>query len=238
MTGRDGPKPVLELLGVSKDYGGLRPLRVEELHLSERDAIALLGFNQESAEILISLVTGSTLPDTGRIAIFGRSTAEITNARDWLAVVDGFGIVSERAVLLEALTVLQNLAMPFSLDVEPLADDLRRRAELLAGEAGLSPETWNRVTGTLDASTKMRIRVGRALALDPRILLLEHVSAGLDPDEASKLAGSIRSSARRRGTAILAATADERFARAVATRILEWEPATGKLRGRRRWFGG
>ena len=238
MTGRDGPKPVLELLGVSKDYGGLRPLRVEELRLSERDAIALLGFNQESAEILISLVTGSTLPDTGRIAIVGRSTAEITNARDWLAVVDGFGIVSERAVLLEALTVLQNLAMPFSLDVEPLADDLRRRAELLAGEAGLSPETWNRVTGTLDASTKMRIRVGRALALDPRILLLEHVNAGLDPDEASKLAGSIRSSARRRGTAILAATADERFARAVATRILEWEPATGKLRGRRRWFGG
>ena len=238
MTGRDGPKPVLELLGVSKDYGGLRPLRVEELRLSERDAIALLGFNQESAEILISLVTGSTLPDTGRIAIFGRSTREITNARDWLAVVDGFGIVSERAVLLEALTVLQNLAMPFSLDVEPLADDLRRRAELLAGEAGLSPETWNRVTGTLDAGTKMRIRVGRALALDPRILLLEHVSAGLDPDEASKLAGSIRSSARRRGTAILAATADERFARAVATRILEWEPATGKLRGRRRWFGG
>lgn len=229
---------MLELVGVSKDYRGLRPLRVEALRLCEGDAIALLGFNQESAEILINLVTGSTLPDRGRVTIFGRTTGDITDAQEWLSLVDGFGIVSERAVVLDQLTVLQNLAMPFTLDVEPLRDDLRRRAEPLADEAGLTPDTWDCVTGTLGASAKMRIRVGRALALDPKVLLLEHVSAGMDAGEASKLARSIRASANRRGIAVLAATADERFARDVAARILRWEPATGKLRERRGWFGG
>jgi ABC-type lipoprotein export system ATPase subunit len=232
------PLPVLELAGVSKDYRGLRPLRVQQLKVLPGDSIALMGFDRVSAEVLVNLVTGTTLPDAGRVVVFGRGTADIADAADWLSVVDGFGIVSERAVLLEALTVLQNLAIPLTLDVEPLPEQTRRRAEILAGEAGLAQPLWDRPVNALSAGEKMRVRLGRALALDPKILLLEHVSADLDASAAFELAGSLQASARRRGTAILAATADERFARAVAARVLWWEPATGRLRERRRWFGG
>jgi predicted ABC-type transport system involved in lysophospholipase L1 biosynthesis ATPase subunit len=229
---------VLELAGVSKDYRALRPLRVHQLEVLPGDSIALMGFDRVSSEVLVNLVTGTTLPDTGRVVVFGRGTADITDAADWLSVVDGFGIVSERAVLLEALTVLQNVAIPLTLDVEPLRDQTRRRAGILADEAGLAQPLWDRPVNTLGAGDKMRVRLGRALALDPKILLLEHVSADLDALDASRLAGSLQASARRRGTAILAATADERFARAVAARVLWWEPASGRLRERRRWFGG
>jgi ABC-type sulfate/molybdate transport systems ATPase subunit len=84
----------------------------------------------------------------------------------------------------------------------------------------------------------MRVRLGRAIALDPVVLLLEHVSAGLPSDGGLTLARDLAAIAERRGAAVVAATVDEPFARAVASRVLRWEPATGKLRERRGWFGG
>ena len=61
--------------------------------------------------------------------MFGRATTEIADSADWLATVDRFGIVSERVVLLEQFTPLQNIAMSLTLDVEPLPDDVRQHVE-------------------------------------------------------------------------------------------------------------
>lgn len=238
MTRGSGGPPLVELFGVSKDYRGLRPLRVNRLEIFPGDLVGLIGFDQIAAEMLVNLLTGASLPDAGRISIFGRETKDVTDASDWLSVVDRYGIVSARAVLLDAMTPLQNLAMPFTLDVEPLGADVRARAEALAFEAGVPAAVVERPVATLDAAAQMRIRLGRALALDPAILLLEHASAGLDADDAAGLAQSVRNSARKRGMAALTIGVDEAFARAVAPRVLTWEPASGTLKERRRWFGG
>jgi ABC-type transporter Mla maintaining outer membrane lipid asymmetry ATPase subunit MlaF len=230
---------VLELSGVTKDYRGLRPLRIAALSVAAGEHVALFGLDQVAAEVFITLVTGATLPEAGDIRVFGRPTSAISDSADWLATVDRFGIVSERAVLLDQLTVVQNLAMPFTLDIEPPPDDVRRRASALAREVGLHESGWDRPIAALDASARVRLRLGRALALDPAVLLLEHASAGLSAQDAGTLGADIRSIAARRGAAIVAATLDEAFARAVAGRLLEWEPATGRFAAQRsgRWFG-
>ena len=226
--------PVVELAGVSKNYGGMRPLRIQQLTVAAGESVAILGFDQPSAEVFINLVTGAALPDSGTIALFGRNTADIADSIDWLAVVDRFGIVSSRAVLLEQLTVIQNLAMPFTLEIEPPTDAVRARAEQLAAEVGLAEATWVSPVRAIDAAAQTRVRVGRALALDPAVLLLEHASAGLEPAAAASLAADLRALARRRGAAVVAATADERFARAIGARVLKLEPATGRLKEERR----
>jgi predicted ABC-type transport system involved in lysophospholipase L1 biosynthesis ATPase subunit len=236
-VGRE-PPALVRLAGIAKDYRGLRPLRVERLEVFAGDLVGLIGFDQVSAEVFVNLLTGASLPDSGQVWIFGRHTADVSDATDWLTVVDCFGIVSARAVLLDALTPLQNLAMPFTLDVEPLRDEVRVRAEALARESGLPASVWNRPVGMLDANAQMQIRLGRALALDPGVVLLEHASAGLDASGAASLAQSVRASAAARGAAVLSLGVDEAFARAVGSRVLRWEPATGKLRERRGWFGG
>lgn len=229
---------VLEIAGVSKDYRGLRPLRIHDLTVAAGEPVALLGFDRPAAEVLINLLTGASLPDTGTVRLFGRETAAISDSADWLTTVDRFGIVSERAVLLEQLTVIQNLAMPFTLDIEPPGDDVRARAARLASEVGLPEPAWARPVAELDAVAHVRVRLGRALALDPAVLLLEHVSAGLSPAEAGALAGDLRALAARRGAALVAATADQGFAGAVAERVLTLDPVTGRLHDRRRsgWF--
>ena len=228
---------VLEFAGISKDYHGLRPLRIAGLRVDAADQIAMLGFDQAMAEMFVNLATGATLPDAGEVTVFGRATKSISDSTDWLATVDRFGIVSERAVLLDALTVIQNLAMPFTLEIEPPPDDVRGRAEALAREAGLAEAAWTKPVGELDASGRMRVRLGRAIALDPAILLLEHASATLDRDQVAALAADLRSIAARRGIALVAVTVDAAFAGAVAPRVLTLEPATGKLKEPRRgWF--
>jgi predicted ABC-type transport system involved in lysophospholipase L1 biosynthesis ATPase subunit len=228
---------VLDLHGVSRDYRGLRPLRIERLTVAAGGHVALLGLDHVSAEVFINLVTGATLPDAGHVHVFGRPTSDIADSADWLATVDRFGIVSERAVLLESLTVIQNLAMPFSLEIEPPSDDVRAQAEGLAAEVGLAEGVWARPVAELDPAGHARVRLGRALALNPAVLLLEHVSAGLDAAAAGLLAAEVRATAARRGAAIVAVTADEAFARAIARRVLRWEPATGRLTEQRGWFG-
>lgn len=232
------PQGVLEFSGVVKTYGGLRPLRVADLHVAADDRVALLGLDQASAEVFVSLATGATLPDAGDVRICGRPTRAIDDPADWLATVDRFGIVSERAVLLDALTVTQNLAMPFTLDIEPPPDHVRERAESLAREVGLPETSWMQPVASLDAAGWLRVRLGRAMALAPSIVLLEHASARLSREDVASVGAMIRTVAAARGIALVAVAADEVFATAVADRVLTLEPATGRLKSTRRWFGG
>lgn len=224
--------PILELSDVSKGYGGLRPLRIASLVVQSGEHIAILGLDQPAAEAFVNLVTGAALPDRGEVRLFGRSTATITDSADWLAVVDRFGIVSPRAVLLDALTVVQNLAMPFTLEIEPPAEDIRTRALSLARRAGLDDTVLDRPVAELGPASLARVRLGRALALEPTVVILEHPTAGLPPGEAAEFAVHCR----RVPAAAIALTADAAFARAMTARSLTLDPATGRLSGRSGWF--
>jgi putative ABC transport system ATP-binding protein len=224
--------PVVELSGVSKDYRGLRPLRIADLAVPAGEKVAILGLDQITAEVFVNLITGATLPDRGEVRLFGRSTAAITDSADWLAVVDRFGIVSRRAVLLEALTVVQNLAMPFTLEIEPPAEDIRRRAVALAQQVGLADSSFDHPVGELGPSGQARVRLGRALALDPAVIILEHATAEVSRDEAAAFAMVCRDLP----PAVIALTADAQFADAVAGRRLTLDPATGRLHERSGWF--
>ena len=231
--------PVLEIADLVKGYHGLRPLRVQSLVVEPGEALAILGLDAVGAEVLINLLTGAMLPDTGDVRVFGQSTAAIADSDAWLGVVDRFGRVSARAVLLEPLSVVQNLAMPFSLDIEPPSAALRERAVGLAAEVGLAEGGWDRPVGSLDAEGKLRVRLGRAVALDPAILVLEHPSDGLDRARVAEVGRHIRAVASARQMTALTLTADAEFAQHAASRVLTFEPASGKLvPRRRRWLFG
>ncbi len=221
--------PILELTDVSKDYHGLRPLRIASLSVSPGQQIALLGFDQTTAEIFVNLVTGATLPDRGTIRLFGRATTDITSSDDWLSVVDRFGIVSRRAVLLASLTVVQNLAMPYTLDVEPPPPDVRARAIALAVEVGLPESTYDRPIAELDSLGVFSVRLARAVALDPAVVLFEHPTADVSETDIAELAVRCHAVTSKRNVATVVLTADSRFAAAAASRVLRLEAATGRL---------
>jgi ABC-type transporter Mla maintaining outer membrane lipid asymmetry ATPase subunit MlaF len=232
---------VLELRGVEKAYGGLRPLRIQQLAVAPGQTLALVGFDRITAGVFVDLATGATAPDTGELRVLGESTATIADTAGWLAWLDRFGILTERAVLLEALTALQNLAVPLTLEVEPLADTIRAQVTRLAAEVGLAEGDLAKPVGTLGPAARLRVRLGRALALSPVVLLAEHPNADLPAAEVPVFAADFTKIVSVRGVASVTLTADRTFAAAVADEVLTLNPATGELQaatGWRRWFAG
>jgi lipoprotein-releasing system ATP-binding protein len=236
MSARD---VVVQLRTVTKDYRSLRPLRVEALDLHAGQTLALAGFDQMTAEILVDLITAAIVPDTGEVRVFGQPTTSIADRDGWLQTLDQFGLLTERAVLVEQLTVEQNLAIPYSLSVDDLSVDLRARVARLAQEIGFSPSDLAKQSGILPAVGRLRLRLGRALAMDPRVLLAEHPNATLAPREAQGFGADLKRIVKGRGMAALVLTADPDFARVIGDEVLVLEPATGTLKsssGWRRWF--
>jgi ABC-type transporter Mla maintaining outer membrane lipid asymmetry ATPase subunit MlaF len=230
---------VVQLRNVTKDYKSLRPLRVASLDLHRGQTLALCGFDQMTAEILVDLITAAIVPDAGEVTVFGRLTTSIGNRDAWLETLDQFGLLTERAVLVEQLTVEQNLAIPFSLSLHDLSADIRARVARLAQEIGLEPSELGKQSGVLPPLGRLRLRLGRALAMDPKVLLAEHPNATLAPADAQAFGADLKRIVNARGMAALVLTADPDFARVVGHQVLVLEPATGTLKpssGWRRWF--
>jgi len=230
---------LVQLRQVTKDYHSLRPLRVESLDLHEGQTLALCGFDQMTAEILVDLITGAIVPDAGQVTVFGQPTTAIADREGWLQTLDQFGLLTERAVLVEQFTVEQNLAIPYSLSVETLSADVRTRVAALAEEIGFASSDLKRQSGVLPPLGRLRLRLGRALAMNPKVLLAEHPNATVSPDEAGQFGVDLKRIVGGRGIAALVLTADQDFARMAADEVLELQPATGTLKassGWRRWF--
>ena len=229
---------LVRLRNVVKDYRGLRPLRIETLDVHEGQVMAVVGVDQMMAEVLVDLITAAIAPDAGDVIVFGQSTQAIADREAWLETLDRFGMITERAVLLEQLTVEQNLALPFSLSLDELSSDVRERVVSLAAEIGLH-ENLTTQTATLSAGSRLRVRLGRALALEPRVLLAEHPNATLTDEEQVSFAADLSRIAKTRGAACVVLTASHTFARRVAEDVFVLQPATGVLTpssGWRRWF--
>jgi ABC-type transporter Mla maintaining outer membrane lipid asymmetry ATPase subunit MlaF len=229
--------PVVQIAGLSKRYAGLRPLRIRKLSVARGERVALSGMDGSATELFVNMVTGAGLPDEGEVRILGRRTSEITDGDAWLASLESFGIVCERAVLLESATLAQNLAMPFTLEIDPVRPDVLARVAALAADCGIGAEWLERAAGEMPAGIRIRAHLARALALDPVLLVVEHPTASVPPPEHGALAADIARVAVARDLAALIVTMDQAFGHAVAHRTLVLNGATGDLKpARRGWF--
>ncbi len=221
--------PVIHISGISKNYSGLRPLRIQELLVEKGERVAISGFDAAAAELLVNLITGASLPDQGTIHTFGRATSEITDGDTWIASLDRFGIVSPRAVMLEGSTLQSNLALPFTLDIDPVSPSVLPKVVALARECGIAREDLLKRVGELPAHVRVRAHLARAVALNPELLLVEHPTVDVIEGEKVRLAQDIATVVHGRGATALVVTTDVEFAEAVAHRSLALQPATGAM---------
>ena len=230
--------PVLHIRQIRKQYHGLRPLRMGELMVAAGERVALSGIDAGAAEVLVNLVTGASVPDEGEVVVFGQSTASITDGDAWLASLDRFGIMTPRAVLLDSATLLQNLAMPLTLDIEPVKPEVAARVTALAQAVGIEAQWLERPIGALDPSIQARAHLARALALDPALLILEHPTAALAAGQGKAFGETVARVTAARSLTTLIVSQDGDFSSAAATRRLALDPASGEVKPVRRFWGG
>jgi ABC-type lipoprotein export system ATPase subunit len=228
---------VIDVQGLVKDYRSLRPLRLRALQVHAGERVVVSGLDAAAAEILVNILNGAVLPDEGHVSVLGQLTRDVADGDAWLASLDRFGIVTPRAVLLEAMTVAQNLALPLTLEIEPMSAETAERAADLGARVGLADDRLGQTVAMITPAERMRLHLARAIVLEPSVVLLEHPTTALAGDEGAAFGALVRDVARPTGLTILAFSEDQAFARALDARHLKLKPATGELSDiGRRWF--
>jgi ABC-type lipoprotein export system ATPase subunit len=228
--------PAIELHDVEKRYGALRPLRVRDLRIQSGARSTLIGLDLPAAETFVNLITGAVLPDKGEVVTLGQPTSSIVDSDIWLKFVEQFGFVSDRIALLDAMTVRQNLAIPFGLEIDPIPPGVISHVAALAAEVRIAQAEHTTRVGEASALLRAKVRLARALALDPVVVVLEHPTATLPADETKPYAAALGEIWQRRKLTLIALSMDEQFGKALGGRLLVWQPANGEFKERRGWF--
>ncbi|MFE3454184.1 ABC transporter ATP-binding protein [Nonomuraea sp. NPDC059194] len=175
---------ILRIETVSKAFGGLRALEEVTFEVESGTVHAVIGPNGAGKTTLFSVISGEQRPGSGRIVFDGRDvTAHPAHLRARAGLVRTFQLTRPFA----ALTVMDNVAVA--------AGALRRtRREAVSAAAETVERTGlgdyaSRLAGELPAAARKRLELARALALRPKVLLLDEVLAGLTPAEREPMIG-------------------------------------------------
>jgi len=209
--------PVLETRGLGRSFGGLRAVSDVSFSVPEGQVLGVIGPNGSGKSTFINLVTGHIKPTQGRVLIDGR---DLTGARPWVIaharVARTFQIVKP----FRGMSVRENVAVgilygPQGTNV--MAHALKAADEVLeeVGIAGLG----DRPPGELSVADARRLEFAKALALRPRLLLLDEVMAGLRHTEIQPSLGLIRS-LKARGITVIVVEHVMKAILAVSDRVL------------------
>jgi ABC-type branched-subunit amino acid transport system ATPase component len=171
-------EPLLRVDNVSKRFGGLLAVNRVSLAADPGRIIALIGPNGAGKTTLFAMIAGFLAPSEGRIAYDGADIIGVPPHR--LArrgIARTFQIVQPFA----GLTVRENIAVGAHLSCRARAGALAAAAQV-AEEVGLSGQL-DRQAASLTVAGRKRLELARALAIEPRLLLLDEVLAGLNPSE-------------------------------------------------------
>jgi branched-chain amino acid transport system ATP-binding protein len=199
---------------LSKRFGGLRAVQDLSFSVAEGETVALIGPNGAGKTTSFNLVTGFYRPNTGSVSAFGR---EIVGLRPHDICAHGLARTFQVAKPFGGMTVLANVMTGAFLRDKKL-DAARARARNAIEFVGLSARehTPARDLTTID---QRRLEMARALATEPRLLLLDEVMAGLNPaeiDQAVALVGKLS----KRGLTIVIVEHVMRAIMAVARHII------------------
>ena len=172
---------------VSKSFGGLKAVRDVSLSVQAGTLTALIGPNGAGKTTLFALLSGFLQPDQGRIEFLGEDiTGEPPHANARRGMTRTFQIVQPFA----AQTVRENIAVGAHLQHGERAAALRA-AEAVAARVGLAAQL-DKPASDLTVAGRKRLELARALATQPRLLLLDEVLAGLNPQEIQDMLPVVR----------------------------------------------
>jgi len=195
----DDGTPALLVDNVVKTYGSIRAVDGASFKASGGEFIALLGPNGAGKTTLFQLLSGLFVPDSGRIEIMGQDML-----RDPVPALAKLGIVFQQPTLDLELTVTGNLL--FHAGLHGIARAVAKpRIEHELARLGLAERAHDKAS-QLSGGNRRRVELARALLHDPRVLLMDEATVGLDPASRGDLLKLILAMRAERSVAVLWAT--------------------------------
>jgi len=205
----------LELEGVHKNFGANCVLRGVDLYVDEHEVVCLIGPSGCGKSTLLRCINALEEIDAGAIHIDGEQASGRGVDLDGLR--QDVGIVFQSFNLFPHMTVLENVTLAPRKVLRLSRDDAADRAHTLLSRIGLD-EKADDYPDRLSGGQQQRVAIVRALAMQPRLLLLDEITSALDPELVSEVLNIVRELAAE-GMTMLLATHEMGFAREVASKV-------------------
>ncbi len=220
-----GPEPGLqaraehfvELRGVHKAFGPKQVLRGVDLAIRTGEIFTLLGGSGTGKSVMLKHMIGLMRPDRGQVIVEGRDTSGFRE-RDWVEVRQQIGFVFQGAALFDSLSVADNIAYALREHRRPTGREVADRvAECLAavGLTGIE----HLMPAELSGGMRKRVAVARAIVLEPRAILYDEPTTGLDPTNSKRIGQLIQSLQTRLGATSIIVTHELDLCFAISDRI-------------------
>jgi branched-chain amino acid transport system ATP-binding protein len=210
----DGTANLLEATGVTKQFGGLTAVDDVTFAIPQRSIVSIIGPNGAGKTTFFNILTGLYRPTLGRIAFEG---ANITAGRPDRIMALGIARTFQNIRLFGTMTALENVMvgqhsrMKAGLFGSILRTPRVRREERHVREhaaealeyVGLRTRTHDQLAVNLSYGDQRRVEIARALSSDPKLLLLDEPTAGMNPQESDGLTTLMQRLRDERGLAIL-----------------------------------
>lgn len=202
--------PALEFEGLESGYDEAPVIVGVDLNLGEGEILTILGKNGMGKSTLLKTIMGFVRISAGTVKIGGE---EITGRKPYSIARRSVAYTPQEYTLFQDLTVEENLRLGVSND-RMLADGLDLITELFP----VIPERFKQKAGTLSGGEQRMLLVSRALIAQPRIMLIDEISEGLQPTMVERVANVLKEARRDLGVAILLVEQNLDFALSVADR--------------------
>jgi polar amino acid transport system ATP-binding protein len=209
--------PLLEVKNLSASYGTYKVLENVNLSLDKGEIVSLIGSSGSGKSTLLRVLMGLLKPSAGEVTIDGQvvnygSRASLKSIRDRMA------IVFQQYNLFQNMDVLRNVTIaPVEIKKRPKAD-VDREARAILDRVGLSAKLKS-YPDQLSGGQQQRVAIARALALKPEILLLDEVTAALDPELVNEVLDTVSQLAKE-GITMLIVSHEMGFVREVSSRVV------------------
>lgn len=197
--------PALELAGVSKAFGGLQVIDNLSFKIQPGEIVSLIGPNGAGKTTLLNLITGLYTPDRGDIRLYGES---ILGSAPHEITYKGIARTFQNLRLFLNMTVLENVMSAAYLRKQstmfdaifrtPRFREEEDRIRTLAEEklsffgTRLVGYRWNQPAYVLSYANRRRLEIARAMATEPKVLLLDEPAAGMNPNESLEVVELVR----------------------------------------------
>lgn len=178
---------LLRTVNLTTRFGGLWANKDVSFEVAEGELVGLIGPNGAGKSTLFSAIAGAQRPTSGQLYFDGR---DVTGWQAHQATRAGIGRTFQLMRVFSSMTVLENLTTAAYVRHRN-ASRARRHAEQVIDMVGLGPVAYASAA-SLTAAWKKRVEMGRALATEPRLLLLDETLSGLTPTEANDAVSLVR----------------------------------------------
>jgi phospholipid/cholesterol/gamma-HCH transport system ATP-binding protein len=214
----DGRKPVFELRGVDHAFGEKRIFEKLDLSVHEGEVLVIIGFSGSGKSVLLKLLSGLIEPSAGEIDYRGQSLAGLEGA-SLIEMRKAMSYVFQSNALFDSINVLENVGFGL-LEHTKMGDaEIRARVVECLTWVGLGEEVLMRMPAQLSGGMQKRVALARAVATEPRIILYDDPTGGLDPISVTRIGDMIENLQRQLKLTSVVVTGDMKIAFRVADRI-------------------